>query len=112
LKETPLRNPVQRTEWNVRDSDAALIITDAAGLSVSIGSRRAYQWAHQHGKPQLVVDASESKARARAVSWLRAQQKRFGPDMVLSIGGPRESEAPGVYGPARALIAAILACLV
>jgi hypothetical protein len=29
--------------------------------------------------------------------------------MVLSIGGPRESEAPGIYAPARKLIAAILA---
>ena len=109
LKETPLRNPVQRTEWNVRDSDAALIITDGSGLSVSIGSRRAHQWAHQHGKPELVVDASETNARARAVSWLRAQQKRFGPHMVLSIGGPRESEVPGIYEPAKALIVTILA---
>lgn len=111
LKETPLRNPVQRTEWNVRDSDAALIITDGAGLSISIGSRRAHQWAHQHGKPELVVDASDSAARAQALAWLRAQQRRFGSDMVLSIGGPRESEAPGIYAPARRLIAAILAGL-
>jgi Circularly permutated YpsA SLOG family len=111
LKETPLRNPVQRTEWNVRDSDAALIITDGAGLSVSIGSRRAHQWAHQHGKPELVVDTSENTAHARAKAWLRAQKKRFGSDMVLSIGGPRESEVPGIYTPARRFIAAILAGL-
>jgi len=32
LKETPLPNPLQRTEWNVWDSDAALIITDSQGL--------------------------------------------------------------------------------
>ncbi|HKD56962.1 MAG TPA: putative molybdenum carrier protein, partial [Hyphomicrobiaceae bacterium] len=78
---------------------------------ISIGSRRAHQWAHQHGKPELVVDASEHTARARALAWLRAQQKRFGCDMVLSIGGPRESEAPGIYAPARTLIAAIMADL-
>src|SRR6185295_9106746 len=36
FKETPDPYPLQRTEWNVRDSDAALIITDAAGLSVSV----------------------------------------------------------------------------
>jgi hypothetical protein len=28
--------------------------------------------------------------------------------MTLSIGGPRESEAPGIYAQARSLIAAIL----
>ena len=38
LKETPDSHPLQRTEWNVRDSDATLIITDGAGLSVSIGN--------------------------------------------------------------------------
>src|SRR5262249_60508607 len=60
LKETPLRNPVQRTEWNVRDSDAALIITDGAGLSVSIGSRRAHPVAPRARKPEPVVDASRA----------------------------------------------------
>ena len=62
LKETPDRHPLQRTEWNVRDSNALLIVTDSAGLSVSIGTRRAHQWAHQHGKPLLVIDASDKDA--------------------------------------------------
>jgi hypothetical protein len=108
LKETPLPNPVQRTEWNVRDSDAALIITDSSGLSGSIGTRRADRWAHQHGKPELVVDATDAKASAHTATWLATQQKRFGADMTLSIGGPRESEAPGIYARARVLLAAML----
>jgi Circularly permutated YpsA SLOG family len=108
LKETPLPNPVQRTEWNVRDSDAALIITDSSGLSGSIGTRRADRWAHQHGKPELVVDATDAKAFAHTATWLAAQQKRFGADMTLSIGGPRESEAPGIYARARVLLATML----
>ena len=45
LRETPLSHPLQRTEWNVRDSDATLIITDGEDMSVSIGTRRAHQWA-------------------------------------------------------------------
>jgi hypothetical protein len=108
LKETPLSNPVQRTEWNVRDSDATLIITDGQGLSISIGTRRAYRWAHKHGKPLLLVDVSNPQARARAAAWLRTQRRRFGPQMTLGIGGPRDSEAPGIYPRARALIATIL----
>ena len=63
LRETPDSHPLQRTEWNVRDSDATLIITDSAGLSVSIGTRRAHEWARQHGKPELIVDASDPNAR-------------------------------------------------
>src|SRR5262245_30144595 len=52
LRETPDAHPLQRTEWNVRDSDATLIITDRDGLSVSIGSKRANEWARRHGKPE------------------------------------------------------------
>jgi hypothetical protein len=108
LRETPERHPLQRTEWNVRDSDATLIIIDSAGLSASIGTQRAHLWARQHGKPELVVDACESKASAHAAEWLQAQRKRFGPHMTLGIGGPRESEAPGIYAKAKAFIAAML----
>lgn len=108
LKETPLGHPLQRTEWNVRDSNATLIIVDMAGLSASIGTRRATEWARQHGKPFLVINANDAVARARAAAWLKKQQKRFGADMTLSIGGPRESEAPGIYDRARRLIAELL----
>jgi hypothetical protein len=108
LKETPQSNPLQRTEWNVRDSDAALIITDGGGMSISIGTGRAHQWARQHGKPELIVDATDAKAPEYAATWLATQRKRFGSDMTLSVGGPRESEAPGIYALAKTLIAAIL----
>ena len=89
LKETTNSHPLQRTEWNVRDTDATLIITDSEGLSASIGAKRAHQWAHQHGKPILVVDASDSEAPARTAEWVQAQKKRFGTDLSLGMGGPR-----------------------
>ena len=31
LRETPLADPAQRTEWNVRDADACMIVVDAGG---------------------------------------------------------------------------------
>ena len=108
LKETPLPHPLQRTEWNVRDSDATLIITDREGIAASVGTSRGQQWARQHGKPLLVIDATEPDAAAHAARWVKEQQQRFGVDMTLSIGGPRESEAPGIYARARLLIAAML----
>jgi Circularly permutated YpsA SLOG family len=108
LRETPEPHPLQRTEWNVRDSDATLVITDGKGLQVSIGTQRAHSYAHHHAKPLLMVDASDAEALARAATWLQAQRKRFGVDMTLGVGGPRESEAPGIYGHAKKLIAALL----
>ncbi|MBO0764382.1 MAG: putative molybdenum carrier protein [Hyphomicrobiaceae bacterium] len=112
LKETPLPHPFQRTEWNARDSDATLIITDRGGIAVSVGTARAQQWVRQHGKPLLVIDATEPYAPRRGAAWVKAQQQRFGVSLTLSIGGPRESEAPGIYARARLLIAAMLdSCL-
>ncbi len=108
LKETPDRHPLQRTEWNVRDGDAILILIDGADLSVSIGTQRAHKWAGQHGKPHLVVDVNDRDAAKHAKAWLHAQKKRFGPHMVLSIGGPRETEAPGIYKRATAVLTALL----
>ena len=108
LRETPLPHPLQRTRWNVRDSDATLIITDHDGLSVSIGTMRAHHCAHRYAKPLLVVQASAPAAADQAATWLRAQRERFGPHMTLGIGGPRESEAPGIYAHARVLILSIL----
>ena len=107
LKETPLSNPVQRTEWNVRDSDATLVLTDKHGSKVSIGTERALQWARQHGKPILMVSLADPQAAARAEAWVVAQCRRFGRDMTLGIGGPRESEAPGIYAQAREFLAAL-----
>ncbi len=108
LKETELSHPLQRTEWNVRDSDATLIITDGKGLAASIGTTRALQWARQHGKPFLIVDAGDQTAPARVATWLQQQKERFGSQLRLGIGGPRESEAPGIYALAKTLIAATL----
>src|SRR5262249_41628791 len=108
LTETPLPQTVQRTEWNVRDSDAALIITGNGGIAVSRGTGHARAWAREPGPPLLVIDATEPGAARRAALWVRVRQQRSGADMTLSIGGPRESEAPGIYARARLLLAALL----
>jgi hypothetical protein len=36
------------------------------------------------------------------------QQARHGANLKLAIGGPRESEAPGIYGRAKGFIEALL----
>ena len=56
----------------------------------------------------LVVHATDAKAPAQAAAWLGAQRKRFGSDMTLSIGGPRDSETPGIDTLAETLIATML----
>jgi hypothetical protein len=39
---------------------------------------------------------------------LRVQQRRVSAGLVLAIGGPRESEAPGIYASATVFIHALL----
>src|ERR1700722_8066936 len=54
LKETPLADPAQRTEWNVRDADACMILADAEDLAVSSGTALAEELAHRYRRPLLV----------------------------------------------------------
>jgi hypothetical protein len=108
LKETPLADPAQRTEWNVRDAEACLIIVDAAGLKVSKGTALAAELAHRYCKPLLVADLAEPDIVARAALWLRVQHHRCGSGLTLAVGGPRQSEAPRIYRRATAFIRALI----
>jgi hypothetical protein len=108
LRETPLADPAQRTEWNVRDSDASMILIDTGGLAVSKGTTLAHERAERLGKPFFVVDLRAPGAAVRAADWLRAEQDAFGAGLTLAIGGPRESEAPGIYARAAAFLRALL----
>ncbi len=108
LRETPGRGTAQRTRWNVRDGDVILVITDGSGLPASPGTQYGADWAEMHAKPLLVLDAGAPDAATQAAEWVRAQKQSLGADLTLSIGGPRESEAPGIYAKARALITAML----
>jgi hypothetical protein len=108
LKETPLADPAQRTEWNVRDADACLIVIDGAGLAVSRGTLLAHALTRRHRKPLLVAGLNEPDIVERATDWLRAQRATFGEGLSLAVGGPRESEAPGIYLRAMRFLEALL----
>jgi hypothetical protein len=107
LKETPLADPVQRTAWNIRDSDAVLILVADTGMSVSSGTVLAAELAERQGKPTLIIDLSRADAVASASEWLKRQRASFGAGLRLGVGGPRESEAPGIYDRARAFLSAL-----
>jgi hypothetical protein len=108
LRETPLADPAQRTEWNVRDADACMILIDDSGAGVSKGTELAQELAHRYRKPLLVVRLGDEEAIRDATLWLRFQERRVGPQLKLAIGGPRESEAPGIYQRALAFIGGLL----
>jgi hypothetical protein len=108
LIETPSADPAQRTEWNVRDANAVLIVVDEAGVAVSKGTTLAVGLAERYRRPALTIDPNAQDARARTTAWLAEHRGVFGDGFVLSIGGPRESEAPGIYARAFIFLQSVL----
>jgi hypothetical protein len=104
LRETPLADPLQRSEWNIRDAGRVLLLVDGAGLDVSPGTRAALELAVRFGTPHSVIDLDVSEALAQARGFL-AEGKGHS---ALCVAGPRESEAPGIYAKARPFLCAVL----
>ena len=65
LIETPSADPAQRTEWNVRDANAILIVVDEAGVAVSKGTTLAVGAAERYRRPTLTIDPNDPR-RPRA----------------------------------------------
>jgi hypothetical protein len=108
LRATPKADPAQRTDWNVRDADACMIVVEDGGLDASKGTALAQELAHRYRKPLMIVRLGEEEAVRDAGLWLRFQQRRVGPNLALAIGGPRESEAPGIYASTMSFLAALI----
>lgn len=100
LRETPSADPAQRTEWNVRDSDATLVLTSAAH---SPGTELTVETARRLRRPLYTFHAGSPEDVGAFRRWL--QVYRVG---TLNVAGPRESEAPGIYAEARKILAALL----
>jgi hypothetical protein len=99
LKETPTTHYVQRTEWNVRDSDATVILSIRSVLEG--GSQKTLEFARKQKKPCLVLSrvAVGGDAAARLHRFLQENQVR-----VLHVAGPRASEEPGIGDFVKALL--------
>jgi hypothetical protein len=93
LQETQTQDYSQRTEWNVRDSDATLILFRGR---LTGGSTRTAEHAARLGRPLLTLDLDAAPDPAVAADWVRRHGVR-----VLNVAGLRESGAPGIYAQAQ-----------
>jgi len=94
----------QRTEWNVRDSDGTLVITEgnanwSGARTLDVGTRWAMQCAEIYGKALLVSDVTDPQATEKIREWIERT-----PIKVLSVGGPAESTSPGIGDRAYRLL--------
>lgn len=100
LRETPAITPEQRTDWNVRDSNALMVLVGSEGLSVSKGTERALAQGRALQKACIVINIEDPNAVGLARGFLSVRNGE-----AVCIAGPRESEAPGIYAKARRILA-------
>lgn len=110
LRETPSADPSERTAWNVRDSDASLVLSFGDPRR-SPGTAYALEVAARLGRPVLAARpalAARTAGTAPAGEvrrWLAGLPDR----LTLNVAGPRESEEPGLHAATLALLLDVLA---
>jgi hypothetical protein len=100
LRETPSPIYEQRTAWNVRDSDATLVLAfgpPAGGTAYTIAVAR------EQNKPCLVVDLLAENDARRVHEWIRRHTVK-----TLNVAGPRAGAHPEVYTRATAFLNRLL----
>ncbi len=96
LQETPSSNYRVRTEWNVRDSDATLILNlgDLEG-----GTALTEVLANGYASPCMVLDLESDRNLEQILAWLQEHDVS-----ILNIAGPRGSKQPHAYRFATELL--------
>jgi hypothetical protein len=93
----------QRTEWNVRASQATLVLRPAAIAEPDPGTDWAARCAERFGRPVLEVDPWAPGAARRISQWLEG----LGIE-TLGVGGPSEAAVPGIGERVHDLLVAVL----
>lgn len=96
LKETPTEDYARRTEWNVRDADAILILTWGAVIG---GTALTVDLAKEGNKPYIIIDLSSDPDVSSVINWINKNKIH-----TLNIAGPRESKHSGIHDAAFTFI--------
>jgi hypothetical protein len=85
-----------RTERNVRDSDATLVLWPSSLAPADPGTGWTLRCAAALGRPVLVCDPFDPGAPERIARWIGSRAVR-----TLHVAGPRESAWPGIGARAQ-----------
>lgn len=109
LKEATTAIPEERTMLNIRDSDGTLIIVPTLPLPDKIkdGTQLTIDHAIELKRPHLIISLDKKENAADALrEWIDENNIR-----VLNIGGPRESNSPGINKESSELFQEMFAVL-
>ncbi len=104
LEETRERNYMVRTEKNVVDSDATLILFRD---QVSGGTLLTERLTLKHERPVLCVDLNIENAFEESIDRMKDWLQRF-EIKTLNVAGPRESGARGIQAQAEGFLTRML----
>ena len=90
-----------RTEQNVLDSDATLILCRGKPTG---GTELTLRLAQRHGKPCLVADLDQAFQPETIRRWIAKHKVKS-----LNVAGPRESQSPGIGARAREFLQLLFA---
>lgn len=100
LQETPTHYYSVRTEKNVVDSDATLILYREP---LSGGTAFTGKMARKHRRPNLLVDLDAKHDFQSIRNWLASQEVH-----TLNVAGPRESSHAGIADQAQQFLVDVL----
>ncbi len=103
MVEAETSDPSERTKLNVRDSDVTIILVQSINQTKLPGTKLTLETANRLGRPYLIQVVDEPHAAVKLSQWL-SDRNREKVIHTLNIAGPRNSEAPELYGQAKALL--------
>lgn len=107
LVETRSSGYLVRTELNVKDTDATLILTFTVEGAITGGTKRTAEFAQKHGKPcrfcLVQAEGVDPVQLEAALKFVRDNHVE-----VLNVAGPRESKQPGLQAAVERFVGALL----
>jgi hypothetical protein len=113
LVETPSRRYAQRTEWNVRDSDATVVFTmsrtatGGTALTLQVARRLGKPWLHLYARERGDSAAAPPAQVSKSAKLLQAFLREHSVER-LNTAGPRASQEPAVAKFAGQVLRAVL----
>ena len=103
LQETASADYVERTRYNVRDSDATIIFV----AQMTPGSRLTVQTCLGAHAPYYIMANTVSRGETAGLANLLAWLDKTNPT-VLNVAGSRESRTPGIAGAVERIVTRLL----